>query len=404
MLTRARLLALLSLLGAAVIVVLTAGFSASAADSPSPSPVAAASAADTPSPASAPTTAAPTVAPSTAAPTPSKPVATATTPISKPTSTATSKPTSTKTVAPTTSSSSSNGSTAPVATSAPTAAANAGTGTTAQSNASTDTGQANSGAEIGNTISVPTADNVDTSAATATPTDSPTDSGSSSSSDPISTAINGAIKQGSSSPLVIALLLGAVSLLPALLVMVTAFTRIVIVLGFTRSALGTQNVPPNQVVIGLALFLTMFVMAPTISEINAGAIQPMLHGTIKPAAALKAGEAPLETFMLKQTRQKDLGLFIKLSNQPQPKNPKDLKFTTIVPAFVISELRTSFLIGFLIFIPFLVIDLVVSAALSSLGMMMLPPALISLPFKLLLFVAADGWYLVVQSLVRSFHT
>lgn len=227
----------------------------------------------------------------------------------------------------------------------------------------------------------------------------------STSTDPITQAIRNA-SSGSGSPLTIALLLGAISLVPAILMLGTAFTRIVIVLGFTRSALGTQNVPPNQVVIGLSLFLTLFVMGPTFSAINHDAIQPMLRhkNPITASEAFKRGQEPIKDFMLKNTRERDIGLFVKLSKKPQPKNEKDLSLTTLVPAFAISELRTAFLIGFLIFIPFLVIDLVVSAALSSLGMMMLPPVLISLPFKLLLFVAADGWYLVVQSLVRSFHT
>ena len=223
------------------------------------------------------------------------------------------------------------------------------------------------------------------------------------STDPITQAIQNASK-GSGSPLTIALLLGAISLLPAVLMMGTAFTRIVIVLGFTRSALGTQNVPPNQVVIGLSLFLTLFVMGPTFSQVNKDAIQPMMHGRLTASQAFDKGQEPIKAFMLKQTRDRDLGLFVKLSKEPRPKKPADVSLTTLTPAFAISELRTAFLIGFLIFIPFLVIDLVVSAALSSLGMMMLPPVLISLPFKLLLFVAADGWYLVVQSLVRSFHT
>jgi flagellar biosynthetic protein FliP len=199
------------------------------------------------------------------------------------------------------------------------------------------------------------------------------------------------------------LLLGVVSLVPALLMMVTAFTRIVIVLGFTRTALGTQQIPPNQVVIGLALFLTMFVMAPTFTQVNKDAVQPMLHNQIQASEAFQRAQGPFKDFMLKQVREKDLGLFVKLSNKPAPRNKQDISIGTLVPAFVLSELRTAFLIGFVIFLPFLVIDFVVSAALSSMGMMMLPPVLISLPFKLLLFVAADGWYLVVSSLVRSFH-
>ncbi|MCW2693509.1 MAG: flagellar biosynthetic protein FliP [Mycobacterium sp.] len=214
------------------------------------------------------------------------------------------------------------------------------------------------------------------------------------------------LKDGSgllSNPLSVVLLLGLVSIVPALLMMMTAFTRIVIVLGFTRNALSTQSIPPNQVIIGLALFLTMFVMAPTFSKANHDALQPYLKGQITQTEAYNKGIEPFRGFMLKQVRQKDLALFVKLSGKPAPATPDKTPTTTLVPAYAISELRTSFLIGFVIFVPFLVIDLVVSAALSSMGMMMLPPALISLPFKLLLFVAADGWYLVVQSLVQSFH-
>jgi flagellar biosynthetic protein FliP len=208
---------------------------------------------------------------------------------------------------------------------------------------------------------------------------------------------------GLTQPVSLVLLLGALSLLPGLLIMVTAFTRIVIVLGFTRSALGTQGVPPNQVIIGLAMFLTFFVMGPVFSQTNHDALQPFLKGTITQQQAFDKGIAPFRTFMLKQVRQKDLQLFVDLSGKEQPKKPTDVPTTTLIPAYVISELRAAFLIGFVIFIPFIVIDLVVSAALSAMGMAMLPPSLISLPFKLLLFVAVDGWYLIVSSLVRSFH-
>ena len=206
-----------------------------------------------------------------------------------------------------------------------------------------------------------------------------------------------------SQPVTLVLLLGSLSLLPGLLIMVTAFTRIVIVLGFTRSALGTQGVPPNQVVIGLALFLTLFVMGPQFSKVNADAVQPFLKGKITQQQAYDKGIEPFREFMLKQVREKDLQMFVDLSGKKAPKNQKDVPTTTLIPAFVISELRAAFLIGFIVFIPFIVIDLVVSAALSAMGMAMLPPSLISLPFKLLLFVAVDGWYLVVSSLVRSFH-
>jgi flagellar biosynthetic protein FliP len=208
---------------------------------------------------------------------------------------------------------------------------------------------------------------------------------------------------GLNQPISLVLLLGSLSVLPGLLIMVTAFTRTVIVLGFTRSALGTQSIPPNQVIIGLALFLTFFIMGPVFSQANEDAVQPLLTGEITQAEAFDKGMEPFRTYMLKQVREKDLQLFVDLSGKPAPKAPKDVPTTTLVPAYVISELRAAFLIGFVIFIPFIVIDLVVSAALSAMGMAMLPPSLISLPFKLLLFVAVDGWYLVVSSLVRSFH-
>ena len=208
---------------------------------------------------------------------------------------------------------------------------------------------------------------------------------------------------GLNQPVSLVLLLGSLSLLPGLLIMVTAFTRIVIVLGFTRSALGTQGVPPNQVLIGLAMFLTFFVMGPVFSQVNHDAVQPLMKGTISESVAFERGMEPFRTYMLKQVREKDLQLFVDLSGKKAPATPKDVPTTTLVPAYVISELRAAFLIGFVIFIPFIVIDLVVSAALSAMGMAMLPPSLISLPFKLLLFVAVDGWYLIVSSLVRSFN-
>lgn len=198
------------------------------------------------------------------------------------------------------------------------------------------------------------------------------------------------------------LLLGAISLIPALLLTVTAFTRIVIVLGLTRTALNTPGVPPNQVIIGFALFLTLFVMAPTLAEMNTLALQPFLNGEIDFAAAFNAALEPLRAFMFKQTSEADIGLMVKLSGQALPATPAELPTTTLIPAFILSELRTAFLIGFIIFVPFLVIDLVVSAVLTGTGMVMLPPALISLPFKLLLFVVVDGWALITESLVGSF--
>ena len=205
-----------------------------------------------------------------------------------------------------------------------------------------------------------------------------------------------------SSPLTIVLLLTLISIVPALLILMTSFTRIVIVLGLTRNALNLNGVPPNQVLIGLALFLTLFVMGPVFSAVNHDAIQPYMKGEITQSVAFDKGMAPMRGFMLKQTRQKDIAMFVKLSGEPKPKSPDKLSTTTLIPAFVISELRAAFIIGFVIFIPFLVIDMVVSATLMSMGMVMLPPVLISLPFKLLLFVVMDGWLLVVQSLVKSF--
>lgn len=199
-----------------------------------------------------------------------------------------------------------------------------------------------------------------------------------------------------------ALLLGVVSLVPSLLVMMTAFTRIVIVLGLTRSAIGTQNIPPTQVLVGLALILSIFVMGPALSKANHDGVQPYLKGQITQSQAYDRTIEPFREFMLSQVREKDLALMVKLSDEKRPKTAADVPTQTLIPAFVISELRTAFLIGFIILIPFLVIDIVVASVLSSVNMVMLPPALVSLPFKLLLFVAADGWYLVVEALVRSF--
>jgi flagellar biosynthetic protein FliP len=217
--------------------------------------------------------------------------------------------------------------------------------------------------------------------------------------------LNGQTGSGSSStsqPLMIVLLLTVVTLAPAMLILLTSFTRIVIVLGLTRNALNLQGVPPNQVLIGLALFLTLFVMGPVFGKVNEDAVQPFLKGEISQSEAFDAGIKPFRKFMLDHTREKDVGLFVKLSGQDQPENEEDVSLTTLIPAFVISELRAAFLIGFVIFIPFLVVDMVTSAALMSMGMVMLPPVIISLPFKLLLFVVVDGWLLVVHSLVKSF--
>jgi len=205
-----------------------------------------------------------------------------------------------------------------------------------------------------------------------------------------------------SAPLPIVLLLTLISFLPAILVTMTAFTRITIVFHFLRQALGTQEMPSNQILIGLALFLTMFIMAPVGTRINELAVEPALAGKITVTEALVRGAPPLRDFMLRQTREADLGLFIELSRSPKPANAKDLPMTVVVPAYVISELKTGFQMGFFLFVPFLLIDLVVSTTLLSMGMMQLPPAMVSLPFKVLLFVMIDGWNLVVGSIVRSF--
>lgn len=198
------------------------------------------------------------------------------------------------------------------------------------------------------------------------------------------------------------LIITVLSFVPAILVLMTSFTRIVVVLSFVRNALGTQQLPPNQVIIGLALFLTFFIMMPTFSQVNSNALQPYLAKEITKEEALKKAEEPLRVFMFKQTREKDLELFVGLSKIQRPKTYKDIPTYVLVPAFVISELKTAFQMGFAIFIPFMIIDMIVASTLMSMGMMMLPPMMISLPFKILLFVLVDGWYLVVQSLVTSF--
>jgi flagellar biosynthetic protein FliP len=198
------------------------------------------------------------------------------------------------------------------------------------------------------------------------------------------------------------LLLTVLSLVPAILMMVTSFVRITIVLSFVRNALGAQQMPPNQVLVGLALFLTLFVMAPTWQRINTDALQPYLHNELPADQAFDRGSQPLREFMFKQVRERDLAMFIQVGGLPQPQTQADVPTYALVPAFMISELKTAFQMGFLILVPFLVIDLVVSSVLMSMGMMMLPPATVSLPFKLLLFVLADGWHLIVRSLVASF--
>jgi flagellar biosynthetic protein FliP len=197
-------------------------------------------------------------------------------------------------------------------------------------------------------------------------------------------------------------LMTVISLAPSLLMMTTSFTRIVVVLSFLRSALGTQQAPSNQIVVGLSLFLTFFIMAPVWQQINTQALQPYKAQTITQEEALKRGVAPVRKFMLSQVREKDLALFLSLSKLPRPRNADDIPTMTLIPAYVVSELKTAFQIGFLVFIPFLVLDMVVASVLMSMGMMMLPPVMISLPFKILLFVLVDGWGLVIGSLVKSF--
>jgi len=199
------------------------------------------------------------------------------------------------------------------------------------------------------------------------------------------------------------ILVAGLTLIPALLFTVTGFTRILIVLGFIRTGLGTPTAPPNQVLVGIAFFLTVFVMAPTFSEIKRDAVDPLTSGKITQTQAIERGQEPLRDFMFKQTREKDLALFVDLAGDERPRTRGDVETTTLIPAFVISELKTAFQIGFLIFLPFLVIDLVVSSTLMSMGMVMLPPVFISLPFKVLLFVLVDGWNLVTRALVQSFH-
>jgi flagellar biosynthetic protein FliP len=197
-------------------------------------------------------------------------------------------------------------------------------------------------------------------------------------------------------------LISLLALLPAVLVMVTSFTRIVVVLALLRPGLGGHQIPPNPVIIGLSLFLTFFVMSPTIDAVVNEAYRPLAEKKITMAEAFHRAEPPIKQFMLKQTRQKDIALFVKLAKEKPPARPADLPLKILIPAFAISELKTAFEIGFLIFLPFLVIDMVVSSILLSMGMMMLPPVLISLPFKLLLFVLVDGWNLLIGSIVRSF--
>jgi flagellar biosynthetic protein FliP len=225
--------------------------------------------------------------------------------------------------------------------------------------------------------------------------------------DPVSSILPG-IDLGSSDPgnvsntLRIIFLITVLSIAPAIIVLMTCFTRIIVVLGFVRNALGTQQIPPNQVMVGLALFMTFFIMGPTFSVMNQDALQPFMDGKMTQQEAFKAASTPLKEFMTKQTREKDLDLFMDYAGMKKPKQVEDIPLRALVPAYAISELKTAFQMGFIIFIPFLVIDMIVSSVLMSMGMMMLPPVMISLPFKILLFILVDGWNLIVKSLLMSF--
>jgi flagellar biosynthesis protein FliP len=216
-----------------------------------------------------------------------------------------------------------------------------------------------------------------------------------------STVVNG--NQGvASTGVALITLLTVISIAPALLIMVTSFTRTVVVLSLLRNAIGVPQLPPNQVMLGLALFLTVFVMAPQWQAINQQALQPYLRGELTEGQAFDLGQQPIRAFMLRHTREQDLALFVRLSGAAQPNTVDDVATYVIIPAFIISELKTAFLMGFILFLPFLIIDLVVSSALLAMGMMMLPPMVVSLPFKILLFILVDGWFLIVGSIVTSY--
>ena len=210
-------------------------------------------------------------------------------------------------------------------------------------------------------------------------------------------------KQTMSVPVQILLFLTLLTFIPAILISLTCFTRIVVVFHFLRQALGTGETPSNQVMIGLTLFLTLFIMSPVVDQINQQALQPMTAGTITQAEALSKGVKPLRDFMMKYTREKDLALFLSIAQKSRPRNPDDIPTMLMIPAFMISELKTAFQIGFVLFLPFLIIDMVTATVLLSMGMMQLPPIMVSMPFKILLFIMVDGWNLVVGSLVKSFY-
>jgi flagellar biosynthetic protein FliP len=205
-----------------------------------------------------------------------------------------------------------------------------------------------------------------------------------------------------STALQIVILLTVLTLAPSILIMTTSFTRLAVVFSLLRNAMGTQQQPPAQIVVGLSLFLTIFIMTPVFNQIDEKALTPFMDGAINQQTFFKEAAKPLRGFMLKHTRQKDLGLFMKIAGEQRPKTPEDVPLTSLIPAFVLSELSTAFQIGFMLYIPFLVIDMVIASVLLSMGMMMLPPVMVSLPFKLMLFVLVDGWYLIVGSMVQSF--
>jgi flagellar biosynthetic protein FliP len=251
-------------------------------------------------------------------------------------------------------------------------------------------------APVTHTLAAPTAPSAPTSPKNVVGPAKPTDKSG------VSLEINGPGGKPSQSITVI-LLITVLSVAPALLLMCTSFTKVFVVLSLTRNALGLTSVPPNQVLAGLALFISLFIMGPVLSQANHDGVQPYLNGKMTQSQAFNAGAKPIKGFMLDHTRQDEIALFTKVAKDKEPKSRDDVPLSTLVPAFVLSELRAAFIIGFVIFIPFLVIDLVVSASLMSMGMMMLPPVSVSLPFKLLLFVLVNGWGLVVTSLVSSYH-
>jgi len=209
---------------------------------------------------------------------------------------------------------------------------------------------------------------------------------------------------GGTSSLSILLLITVLSVAPAILVLMTSFTRIVIVLGFLKTSMGTNNIPPSQVLVGLAMFLTFFIMAPTFSQVNDVALKPYMKGEITQEQAFEEAAKPMKQFMFKYTREKDLLLFVNYTQMEKPSTIDDIPLTVLIPAYAISELKTAFQMGFMIFIPFLVIDMIVASTLMAMGMMMLPPIMIALPFKILLFILVDGWHLIVKSLLLSFGT